>query len=122
MGGRRRASTTRWRGSRPALVAAVRPGAAGDVWRAVRLDAPAHPSPNAGVAEAAYAAALGVRLGGTLRYGDRIEERPILGTGRPVETADIGAAVRLTRDVTAALATLLLLPLPLPNRRLRGAG
>jgi adenosylcobinamide-phosphate synthase len=92
-----------------ALVAAVRPGAAGEVWRAVRLDAPAHPSPNAGVAEAAYAGALGVRLGGPLRYGDRVENRPVLGTGRAVEVDDIASAVRLTRDVTAALAALLVL-------------
>ncbi len=48
-----------------ALVALVRPRAARPVWTAVRTQAPAHPSPNAGVAEAAFAAALGVRLGGT---------------------------------------------------------
>ena len=42
-----------------ALVAAVRPGSAAEIWRAVRNQAPAHPSPNAGVAEAAFAAALG---------------------------------------------------------------
>src|SRR5204863_6463621 len=36
------------------LVALVRPRAARLVWQAVRRDAPAHPSPNAGVAEAAF--------------------------------------------------------------------
>ena len=40
-----------------ALVVAVRPRAARAVWRAVRLQAPAHPSPNAGVAEAAWSGA-----------------------------------------------------------------
>jgi adenosylcobinamide-phosphate synthase len=90
-----------------ALVAAVRPSSAGAVWRAVRDDAPAHPSPNSGVAEAAYAAALGLRLGGTSRYGERVEERPSLGTGRPAEPADIAAARRLARDVAAACAVSL---------------
>jgi adenosylcobinamide-phosphate synthase len=87
-----------------ALVALVRPGAARAVWVAVRNQAPVHPSPNAGVAEAAFAAALGVRLGGVNRYGERVEVRPVLGRGRGVEVADIEAAVRLSRDVSAALA------------------
>jgi adenosylcobinamide-phosphate synthase len=91
-----------------ALVAAVRPGAAVAVWRAVRDDAPAHPSPNAGVAEAAFAAALGVRLGGVNRYETVVEDRGRLGTGPPPARADIGRAVRLSRDVTAALVALAL--------------
>jgi adenosylcobinamide-phosphate synthase len=86
------------------LVAAVRPRSARAVWVAVRRQAPAHPSPNAGIAEAAFAAALGVRLGGESRYGDRVEQRPPLGSGRPPAVEDIGAAVRLSGDVTAALA------------------
>lgn len=89
------------------LVAAVRPAAAGAVWRTVRRDAPAHPSPNSGVAEAAFAAALGLRLGGTNRYGDRIEHRPVLGDGRPPIAADVERSVRLSRDVSLALASLL---------------
>jgi adenosylcobinamide-phosphate synthase len=93
-----------------ALVAAARPGRARAIWRAVRDQAPAHPSPNAGVAEAAFAAALGLRLGGCNRYGDRAERRPWLGQGRPACRSDIGAAVRLLDDVnwllTAALAAL----------------
>jgi adenosylcobinamide-phosphate synthase len=89
------------------LVAAVRPAAAGAIIRTVRADAPAHPSPNAGVAEAAFAAALGLRLGGTNRYGDRLELRPTLGTGRPAEPDDIARAVRLSRDVSLALAAVL---------------
>ena len=90
-----------------ALVAAVRPAAARDVWRTVRRDAPAHPSPNSGVAEAAFAAALGVRLGGTNRYGDRVEHRPTLGNGPPPLAHDIHHAVRLSRDVQLALAAAL---------------
>ncbi len=92
-----------------ALVAAVRPRAAGAVWRAVRQQAPAHPSPNAGVAEAAFAAALGLRLGGVNTYGTLTERRPVLGTGRSPAAADIEAAVTLCRDVTYALVALLVL-------------
>jgi adenosylcobinamide-phosphate synthase len=85
------------------LVALARPAAASAIWRAVRDHAPAHPSPNAGVAEAAFAAALGLRLGGTNHYGERIEHRPLLGTGRPARPADIARAVHLSRDVTLIL-------------------
>ena len=92
-----------------ALVAACRPGRAIEVWRTVRRDAPAHPSPNSGVAEAAFAAALGLRLGGESRYGDRVELRPSLGSGRAPEAGDIAAAVRLSRDVSLALAGSLLI-------------
>ena len=86
------------------LVALVRPRAAASVWTAVRSQAPAHPSPNAGVAEAAFAAALGLRLGGTNRYGERVEERASLGTGALPNQADIGRAVRLSEHVSLALA------------------
>lgn len=91
------------------LVAAVRPREARSVWTAVRTQAPAHPSPNAGVAEAAFAAALGLCLGGENRYGDRVEIRPALGSGRPAEPLDIGRAVDLSRDVSLALAGALAL-------------
>jgi len=92
------------------LVIAVRPHTAARVARAVRHDAPAHPSPNAGVAEAAFAAALGVSLGGTNRYGERVEHRPRLGGGRAARGSDIRGAVRLSRDVTGALVALLVAP------------
>jgi adenosylcobinamide-phosphate synthase len=91
-----------------ALVAAVRPGRAGVVLRTVRADAGRHPSPNAGVAEAAFAAALGLRLGGGQnRYGDVVEARPTLGAGRSPAAEDVAAAVALSRDVTLALAAVL---------------
>jgi adenosylcobinamide-phosphate synthase len=90
-----------------ALVAVARFPVSGRVWRAVRDDAPAHPSPNAGIAEAAFAGALGIELGGPLRYGERFEERPHLGRGpRPV-AADITRAVRLESDVEWLLVALL---------------
>ena len=90
------------------LVAVARPARAGAVWRTVRADAKRHPSPNAGVAEAAFAAALGVRLGGgENRYGEVVERRPELGDGRAPGPADIAGAVSLSRDVTWALAAVL---------------
>ncbi|MBP8536197.1 cobalamin biosynthesis protein [Streptomyces sp. MK37H] len=69
-------------------------------WRAWRRDGRRHPSPNAGPVEASFAGALGVRLGGTLAYGGRVEHRPVLNSGgRPVESADIERAIRLSRRV-----------------------
>ncbi|MDQ1020603.1 cobalamin biosynthesis protein [Streptomyces afghaniensis] len=68
--------------------------------RAWRADAAKHPSPNAGPVEASFAGALGVRLGGTLSYGGRVEHRPVLnGAGRAVAARDIERAVRLSRRV-----------------------
>lgn len=86
-----------------ALVALARPTRAAAVWRAVRRDAPSHPSPNAGVAEAAFAGALGLRLGGTNRYGSGVEVRPFMGDGRPPEPSDIRDAVALARRALAVL-------------------
>ncbi|MEU9747305.1 cobalamin biosynthesis protein [Streptomyces niveus] len=90
-----------WPGARlTAVLAAVAGGAPARALEAVRRDAGRHPSPNAGPVEAAFAGALGVRLGGTLAYGGRVEHRPVLGGGgRPVEVADIERAVRLSRRV-----------------------
>lgn len=90
-----------------ALVVLVRPGAAREIRLAVTTQAPAHPSPNSGVAEAAFAAALGLRLGGRSHYGDRVEDRPVLGRGRPAEPTDIAEAIRLSRDVTSVLVVIL---------------
>ena len=71
----------------------------------LRRDGAAHPSPNAGRIEAAFAGALGVRLGGPLTYGDRDEVRPTLGDGPAPAVADIARARRLSLAVglTAAL-------------------
>ncbi|MFF4753942.1 cobalamin biosynthesis protein [Streptomyces sp. NPDC002514] len=90
-----------WPGARlTAVLAAVSgPDPRGAV-RAWRADAHRHPSPNAGPVEASFAGALGVRLGGTLSYGGRVEHRPVLnGGGREVAAADIDRAVRLSRQV-----------------------
>jgi adenosylcobinamide-phosphate synthase len=76
-------------------------------WRTLRRDGGAHPSPNAGRMEAAFAGALGVRLGGRNRYGDRVEERPALGEGPPPGPRDVDRAVRLSLLVGAAATALL---------------
>jgi len=54
-------------------------------------------SPNAGLAEAAFAGALGVRLGGANTYGGVLREGPILGDGRLPVPEDIRRAVGLMR-------------------------
>ena len=89
------------------LVALARPGRATAVLRTVRDDAGRHPSPNAGVAAAAFAAALDLRLGGDNRYAGVVETRPTLGSGHPPGRGDVTAAVRLSRDVTWLLAAAL---------------
>lgn len=65
--------------------------------RAWRRDAAGHPSPNAGVVEAAFAGALGVRLGGPIRYPHGLEIRPMLGDGPAPQLIDLRRAVKLSR-------------------------
>jgi adenosylcobinamide-phosphate synthase len=79
-------------------------------WRAWRRDAARHPSPNAGVVEAAFAGALGVRLGGQTQYAHELEIRPTLGDGEPPVVSDLTRAVRLSRavQVVAAIAAVVL--------------
>jgi adenosylcobinamide-phosphate synthase len=90
-----------------ALVGACRPGRAAAVLGAVRRDAPAHPSPNAGVAEAAFAGALGLELGGPTRYASHLEDRPRLGAGPRPGVDDIARAARLADEVELLLVGLL---------------
>jgi len=92
-----------------ALLAPLVGGTARGTPRIARRDAGRHPSPNAGCLEAAFAGALGVRLGGRNVYGGRAEHRPELGDGRPPVTADVARAVRLSRAVGVAGAGLLAL-------------
>lgn len=91
------------------LACACAPLVAGSPRRArvvLRRDGAAHPSPNAGRLEAAFAGALGIRLGGTLRYGDREERRPSLGDGPPPAICDIARARRLSLAVGVSAALL----------------
>ncbi|BBZ43533.1 cobalamin biosynthesis protein [Mycobacterium parmense] len=87
-----------------ALVVAAAPlvgGSASGAVRAWRRDAGDHPSPNAGVVEAAFAGALGVRLGGPTRYRHGLQIRPTLGDGRAPQEKDLRRAVTLSRLVQA---------------------
>lgn len=90
-----------------ALTVAAAPVVGGS-WRGARLawrrDAPAHPSPNAGRVEAAFAGALEVRLGGRTVYAHGVEERPVLGDGRLPDSGHVTRAVELSR-VVGGLAT-----------------
>jgi adenosylcobinamide-phosphate synthase len=88
-----------------AVVAPVAGGSRRGALAVARADGRRHPSPNAGVAEAAFAGALGVRLGGRNDYGSHAENRPVLGAdGRVPRPDDIARAARLSRAVTAAAA------------------
>ena len=91
------------------LLAVLRPDRAREILAAVRHDAKAHPSPNAGVAEAAVAAALDRELGGPLRYGSAAEDRPRLGDGPRPDPEDVPTAVRLADRVEWAGIALLCL-------------
>ena len=78
----------------------------GGALRAWRRDGSAHPSPNAGVVEAAFAGALGLRLGGETVYPHRVEQRPVLGDGHPPTPSDLRAAVGLSRRTQTASAVV----------------
>jgi adenosylcobinamide-phosphate synthase len=82
------------------LVGGSSSGAVG-AWR---RDAIRHPSPNAGVVEAAFAGALGVRLGGPTQYRHELQIRPTLGDGRVPAAADLRRAVALSRIVQLGAA------------------
>ncbi|MGC2653104.1 MAG: cobalamin biosynthesis protein, partial [Mycobacterium sp.] len=69
------------------------------VWR---RDAARHPSPNAGVVEAAFAGALDVQLGGPTQYHHELQIRPTLGDGRPPSVTDLRRAALLSRAVQTA--------------------
>ncbi|MDO8189439.1 cobalamin biosynthesis protein [Conexibacter sp. JD483] len=98
-----------WPGARlgALLTVALAPAVEGsgkEALRILRRDGAAHPSPNAGRMEAAFAGALGLTLGGPLRYGERTEERPRLGDGRAATPADARRAARLSLVVGAGAA------------------
>ena len=101
------------------------PRSAASALRTVLRDGKRHPSPNAGRCEAAFAGALGVRLGGTNVYGGITEVRPELGEGRAPEPDDIRHAIRLSRAVTVAatgLAVLIALIRPQGSRPWQATG
>lgn len=91
------------------LAAACAPvvgGSPGGALRAWRHDAGAHPSPNAGPVEAAFAGALGRRLGGRTVYPYGVQDRPVLGSGPPPDATDLARTVRLSRVVGVVTTVL----------------
>lgn len=102
-----------------AVLAPLVDGRRTDAFEAWTRDARRHPSPNAGPVEAAFAGALGVRLGGTNVYGARVEHRPTLGHGRAPAVHDIGRSVRLADAVALGALTVSALIAARPRRRPR---
>ncbi|MGB7414496.1 MAG: adenosylcobinamide-phosphate synthase CbiB [Thermosynechococcaceae cyanobacterium] len=69
------------------------------VLRLCRRDAPRDPSPNAGWSECAYAAVLGVQVGGANWYRGVLKPKPFLGDPiLPITPEQIDLALRLTRN------------------------
>jgi adenosylcobinamide-phosphate synthase len=69
-----------------------------DVWSICRRDAIQDPSPNSGWSECAYAAILGVQMGGINYYGGVTKNKPLLGNAiYPITPASIYKALQLTR-------------------------
>jgi adenosylcobinamide-phosphate synthase len=81
------------------------------VWQICQRDAPQDPSPNAGWSECAYAAILGVQLGGINHYKGVAKSKPLLGDAtRSITAQTIEQAMSLTRTcfliwLAVALAT-----------------
>ncbi|MBD6619683.1 cobalamin biosynthesis protein [Komarekiella sp. 'clone 1'] len=68
------------------------------VWRICRRDAVTDPSPNSGWSECAYAAILGVQMGGTNWYRGVAKQKPLLGDAiYPITPTSIYDALQLTR-------------------------
>ncbi len=68
------------------------------VWQLCWRDARHDPSPNSGWSECAYAAALGVQVGGINYYRDQIQQKPLLGDAiRSISPEIIEQALNLTR-------------------------
>lgn len=68
------------------------------VWQICRRDAIKDPSPNSGWSECAYAAVLGVQMGGTNWYRGVAKHKPLLGDLiHPIEQVQIHQALQLTR-------------------------
>ena len=83
-----------------AVAAALTGGRAAAAWRIARRDGRKHMSPNAGIAEAAFAGALGIRLGGIMQRRGRPVNLPEIGD--PVVTLARGQIIAANRMMYAA--------------------
>jgi adenosylcobinamide-phosphate synthase len=84
-------------------------GSASEAWEVWHRDGAAHPSPNAGQVEAAFAGALNVQLGGRTVYPHGTEQRPLMGYGRAPDAGDLSRGIQLSRVVGLAAAVLAVL-------------
>ena len=88
------------------------PGASpGQAWATARRDAQKHESPNAGWPEAAFAGALGFKLGGPRSYDGELVDLPAFGDGKAgLGPSDMLRAIllyRRTLDVLLVLSAVL---------------
>ena len=73
------------------VIAAISPLTGGNPWQTLKTglrDGVSHPSPNSGYGMAAFAGALGLRLGGPTVYHGELENYPYWGTGRAALTPE----------------------------------
>ena len=95
----------------PARLTALSYALFGETKRALacwRRQAPVWESPNAGPVMSAGAGSLGLALGGPAIYHGAVEERPVLGEGRPARGEDIPRALSLVRRSIGLWLTVLL--------------
>jgi adenosylcobinamide-phosphate synthase len=80
------------------------------VWQVCCRDAPQDPSPNAGWSECAYAAVVGVQVGGINVYKGIVKPKPLLGNPiYPITPERIGQAMGLTRSIFLVWVAIALL-------------
>lgn len=81
------------------LTLSILSGKPRQVWQICKRDAPQDLSPNSGWSEAAYAAVLGVQVGGRNWYRGVAKQKPLLGNAAMAIAPDhIFAALHLTRQ------------------------
>lgn len=93
----------------PLAVAVAAPLVGGSPLQALRTalrDGHRHQSPNSGLLEAAYAGALGIRLGGPTAYGGVVHQRATIGVGRRELDVQAIARARHLLAATSALAVV----------------
>ena len=90
------------------LAAALASGRPSSAFRAALRYGSLSASPNAGRVEAAFAGALGLRLGGPNSYGGVVREGAVLGDGRLPDGEDLARSVGLMRRACALLAAVAL--------------
>ncbi len=98
------------------LAAALTGGDWKQAWTIMLRDRHNASSPNAGVPEAAFAGALGIRLGGPSTYFGRVIDKPFLGDpGHELTSGDHARALRLLYGSSLSAAALSLISLILTH-------